>query len=164
MPLWLKWFLFLVACGLAGTFFAPAPGVFAALILLLLILFPGDDPNAPRLVRLAPALWSLSFLSAVTIAFLLAFNPSAIPPEAGEISIPEVVIAIVSPPILIWAFYWKPTIMKPLVAISFAATGVAATLGLIDEGVQMESLLQFLQTIIVEGIFALYLLARFKLA
>jgi len=155
MPMWLKWFLSIVGLSLIVPILGSSGAFLLTIIVGVLILFPGKDPQNPTLFKILPWLWALNWLGSIALAWNKWGTRFINQPEIDRISGLEIAITLIWTPVLFACFVKRIPRLRQVLVVSAVLTVGASLINGFDQS-SMEAWLDTLGTFITEAMVLAY--------
>lgn len=131
-------------------------------IFILLMMFPGKDPENPRLFKVTPWIWSLSFLSAVTLLLADLFEKDLFGQGTPKPSNVELAGAVITYLPLMWTFLRRHPLFKPVLIGATVISLGTSIYAYLESTREFDHLIDMWGSLIAEGILVPYLFIKFK--
>jgi hypothetical protein len=159
-PVWWKWLVvFLILSLIGGALQYAAHGILAAFIIML-IMFPGEDTENPRLFKVIPFLWILSILGGLFVLGIWIWGNADLKNNIVQINMFDVLGAVAVGPVLLYTFVKRQPVFKAVLITGFCVTIASTAYGLMGDlarGEVASKLGMFISEAIITG----YLLFKF---
>jgi len=131
-------------------------------IFILLMMFPGPDPENPRLFKVTPWIWSLSFLSAVALLIADLLGKDLFAQGTQKPSNVELVAAVATYVPLMWTFIKRHPSFRPVLIVATLISLGSSVYAYMDSIRDFDQLIDMWGSLIAEGILVPYLYIKFK--